>query len=666
MKTPENEYGVPRWALALIMIALAVIAYVPSLPGEFIWDDDAHVIDNAVLRDSSGLADIWVIETEPKLRPNTPQYYPVAFTGLWVMFQFFELDPGGYHWVNLCFHIANALLVWLVFARLRVRWAWLVGALFAVTPMHVETAAWAMEIKNLLSAFFYLLAAYAYLRFDERWNEEKVRGFPKGLYVLALGLFVLALLSKTIACTLPAALILAMLFKRDRIDLRRLMPLMPLLVVGVGLALLTSHFEHHGNINATGPEFEHSYPERLLISTRVLLFYPWKLALPWPMLFCYPRWDIRPGELLQWWSVLLALAVAVGLILSYRKGNRGVALSVAYFAGTLFPALGLIIYYPMLFSFVADHFCYLPSLGILALFAAVVGYVIKGTRVRWIVAGVMLTASTALTAVQAHNFCSAEEFYRHTLAHNPDAWLVQHQLAATLMRRAVQGGAVFDSPEVRADLREARELLERAAELHDTHFMVHVNLASVLFLLGDPRGALPHALRANELREGYPASVAMVGPIYQALGENEKAREWAERAVELDGRDPRSNLLLAQLLIAEGNTTEAVARLRAVFDGAADPAARRGVLNDFGKMLGSLPADRSIAIIDELVRAAGGDPDLLSLKAYLLRRHGCYPEAIALTEELISLARQLGNDPMVASLSRQLEQLRQEQRAAGE
>ncbi len=667
MKTPENEYGVPRWALALILIALAVTAYLPSLPGEFIWDDDAHVIDNAVLRDSSGLADIWTIETEPKLRPNTPQYYPVAFTALWGMFQFFELDPGGYHRVNLIVHIVNALLVWLVFARLRVHWAWLIGALFAVTPMHVETAAWAMEIKNLLSAFFYLLAAYVYLRFDERWSSEESRdagGLPVGLYALALLLFVLALLSKTIACTLPAALILAMLFKRDRIDLRRLAPLLPLFVVGIGLALLTSHFEHHGNVNATGPEFEYSYPDRLLISTRVLLFYPWKLLVPWPMLFCYPRWDIRPGELLQWWSVLAVLGVAVGAILFYRKGNRGLALSIAYFAGTLFPALGLIIYYPMLFSFVADHFCYLPSLGILALFAAVVGYLIRSTRMRWIVAGAMLAVSTALTAVQSYNFRSAEALYRHTLAHNEGAWLVQHQLAATLMRRALQGGAAFDSEEVQADLREARELLERSVELHDTHFMVHVNLASVLFLLGDPRAALPHALRANELEDGYPASVAMVGPIYQALGDDERAREWAERAVKLDANDLRSNLLLAKLLIGEGKTAEAIARLLAAFDGAADPASRRGVLNELGKVLGPLPADRSIAVVDDLVRAAGGDPDLLSLKAYLLRRHGRYPEAIALTEELISLARKLGNDSMVASLTRQLEQLRQAQRAA--
>jgi len=655
--TPENEYGVPRWLLALVLIALAVVAYLPSLPGEFIWDDDAHVTENAVLRDAGGLVDVWTLETEPELRPHTPQYYPVAFSALWVMYQLFGLEPGGYHGVNLGLHIVNALLVWLVFARLRVRWAWLVGALFAVTPMHVETAAWAMEIKNLLSAFFYLLAAYAYLRFDERWSAEgDERRFPAGLYALALGLFVLALLSKTIACTLPAALVLAMLFKRDRLSTRRLLPLAPLFVVGIALALVTSHFEHHGNVNASGPEFVYGYADRLLISTRVLLFYPWKLLVPWPLLFCYPRWAIDPGSVAQWWSVAVVLAVAVGLVLAYRKGNRGVALSVAYFAGTLFPALGLIVYYPMLFSFVADHFCYLPSLGILALFAAIVGYLVKRRRTRWLVAGGMLAVSTALCAVQAHNYRSAETLYRHTLAHNERAWLVEEQLAVLLMKRALHGGAAFDSPEVQANLSEARERLERANELYDGHAVLQANLATVLFLLGDPEGALPHALRAVELPKPYPPAVSMVASIYQALGEKAKAREWAERALATDPNDARSLKLLGQLLAEEGNWRAAVSRLHAAYR-VADPPSRPDALRTLGQAFRAMPESEALPLLDELLRA-GEDPDLLSLKILLLDRYGRYPEAIAATERLLALARRRGATSMIEGLTRQLEELR--------
>lgn len=657
---PENEYGVPRRLLALILIALAVVAYLPSLPGEFIWDDDAHVVENAVLRDASGLVDIWTLETEPELRPHTPQYYPVAFSALWVMYRLFGLEPGGYHGVNLAFHIANALLVWLVFARLRVRWAWLVGALFAVTPMHVETAAWAMEIKNLLSAFFYLLAAYTYLRFDELWNaargEGEARRFPAGLYALAIGLFVLALLSKTIACTLPAALVLAMLFKRDRIGWRRLLPLVPLFVVGIALALVTSHFEHHGNVNATGPEFEYGYADRLLISTRVLLFYPWKLLVPWPLLFCYPRWAIDPGSVAQWWSVLVVLAVAVGLVVAYRRGNRGVALSVAYFAGTLFPALGLIVYYPMLFSFVADHFCYLPSLGILALFAAVVGYLVKSRRARWVVAGGMLAASTALCAVQAHHYRSAEALYRHTLAHNDRAWLVHEQLAVLLMKRALHGGAAFDSPEVQANLAEARERLERANELYDRHAVLQANLATVLFLLGDPEGALPHALRAVELPNSYPPAVSMVGAIYQALGEKAKAREWGERALALNPNDARALKLLGQLLAEEGDWRAAVSHLFASYH-VADPASRPDALRTLGQVFRVMPESEALPLLDELLRA-GEDPDLLTLKILLLDQHGRYAEAIAATEQLLALAREHGAASLVEGLTRQLEELR--------
>jgi len=280
--------GVRRLLLAFAIVLAGAFAYRPSLPGEFIWDDDAHVTENAVLRDPEALRKIWVPAFEPRYAPHTPQYYPLAFTALLLEFRAFGLDPLGYHVVNLMLHLANALLAWAVFARVRMRGAWLVGALFALHPMHVETTAWVMEIKNLLSGSFYLLAALAYLRFDERYAAADRTRFPAGAYALAAMLFLCALLTKSVTCTLPAALVLALLFRRERIDARRLAPLVPLFVLGVALALHTAWLEH-AHVGAEGVEFAFTLPQRVLIASRALLFYPLKLLAPWPHLFVYPR-----------------------------------------------------------------------------------------------------------------------------------------------------------------------------------------------------------------------------------------------------------------------------------------------------------------------------------------------------------------------------------------
>ena len=111
-------------------------------------------------------------------------------------------DPTGYHWVNLLLHVANALLVWLVLARLRVPGAWLAGAIFALHPVQVESVAWITERKNVLMGFFFLLTLLAWIAFVDGRTKR-----PWLFYGLALVLYLLALSAKTTACTLPAAFV---------------------------------------------------------------------------------------------------------------------------------------------------------------------------------------------------------------------------------------------------------------------------------------------------------------------------------------------------------------------------------------------------------------------------------------------------------------------------
>ena len=135
------------WRAVLALLVLTAVAYLPVKDAGFIWDDDDYVTENAVLEDERALRRIWT----PR---ETPQYYPAVFTTFWLERQLFGLDPLGYHVVNVLLHAANALLVWRLFLRLGVPGALLVGALFAVHPVQVESVAWVTERKNVLSGLF--------------------------------------------------------------------------------------------------------------------------------------------------------------------------------------------------------------------------------------------------------------------------------------------------------------------------------------------------------------------------------------------------------------------------------------------------------------------------------------------------------------------------------
>ncbi|MCI0676754.1 MAG: hypothetical protein L0Y42_13380 [Phycisphaerales bacterium] len=372
------------WTLAgaALIVLATVVAYLPAIRGGFIWDDDLYVSANRFLRDLEGLKQIWI-------PTHTPQYYPVVFTSFWIEHHLWQLNPMGYHIVNVVLHALNALLVWRLCTVLKLPGGllagWLIAAVFALHPVHVESVAWITERKNVLSAFFYLTAALAYLRFEslkdvraaptgEDARPTQTKGQPRrtsaadswGWYGLSLLLFVLALLSKSVTCSLPAALILMMLWQRKRLTIPRLAPLAPMLIIGLLLALHTAHIERE-HVGAEGDDFVFSWIDRILIASNALLFYPRQLLWPQQLMFVYPRWQIDPNSVILWMAGAGAIAIGATSLFLYRRGVRGPALALAFYAGTIFPALGFVNMYPMRFSFVADHFQYLASLGIIAL-----------------------------------------------------------------------------------------------------------------------------------------------------------------------------------------------------------------------------------------------------------------------------------------------------------
>ncbi|HUL55182.1 MAG TPA: hypothetical protein VLT83_17395, partial [Opitutaceae bacterium] len=221
------------WRVWALIFGVTLLAYLPALRGGLIWDDEGHVT-RAELQSFDGLRRIWFE------LGATQQYYPVLHTAFWLEHRLWGDSPLGYHLLNVLLHATAACLVVAMVRRLfddepsavarpgrseLAGAAGLAGLIFALHPVCVESVAWISEQKNTLSAAFCLGAALAYLGFDRDRRPSR--------YWVALGLFGLALLSKTVTATLPAALLVVIWWTRGRLSWARdVRPLLPWLALG--------------------------------------------------------------------------------------------------------------------------------------------------------------------------------------------------------------------------------------------------------------------------------------------------------------------------------------------------------------------------------------------------------------------------------------------------
>ncbi|OGP15240.1 MAG: hypothetical protein A2054_00445 [Deltaproteobacteria bacterium GWA2_55_10] len=551
-----------------LLLALAAAAYYPALNAGFIWDDDHYVIRNANLLSPGGLRDIW-------LSTESPQYYPLVFTTFWIEQHIWGLEPAGFHAVNILLHAANAALIWMVCRRLDLKYGYFAALIFALHPVHVESVAWVTERKNVLSGFFYLLSLLAFLSF-----EKKEKAWA---YAASLAFFFAALLSKTVACTLPVAIIIIRWLRDGRIDRNLLLRLVPFFGVGLVMGLVTVWWELN-IVGARGDEWALPVWDRLLLPGRIAFFYAFKLLLPFDLSFIYERWTLDLADLWQWiYPVALFILLAALFILRDKTG-KGALAAVAFFLVTLFPALGFFNVYPFRYSFVADHFQYLASAGLIVLFAESAGRLTEKAgafrNLRFAAAPIII-ALGALAWNQTHIYKDLETLWRDTLSKNPDAFIAHTNLGALLYERGVLDEAVshyqaalrikpdssiehfnlgliyYKSGKAEEALNEFRSAVKSDPE----NVMARVNLGTILTGSGDYDEALVNLSKAVEVAPGYPLARKNIAVLYDKMGKPGMAIEHLEFIVERDPGNPVIRKDLAIMLSKAGRAQDAIAHL---------------------------------------------------------------------------------------------------------
>ncbi len=536
---PSNRRN---WLLGFILVAATILAYQRVWHAGFIWDDDIYVTLNPLLTAPDGLRRIWFSLDSPS------QYFPLAYTTFLFEHALWGLNPAGYHWVNLLLHALNALLVWRLLRALEVPGAWLAAALFALHPVQVESVAWISERKNVLMGFFFLLALLFWTRFLAKESKARWRD-----YAVALFFFALALFSKTTACTMPAALLLILWLIRKPIGLARLLQVLPFLLLGLVMGLVSIWWERHHQ-GTQGQLFAVPFSDRILVASRAVWFYLSKLVWPANLAFSYPRWSISAAHPLDYaWIFVCAVTVALVVVLR-RWTGRSVEVALLFFVATLSPVLGLIMLYTFRYSWVADHYQYLASVGPFALAAA--GFTIVTERFgnRNLLAfglGAALLLSLGLrTWRQGAVYLNEETLWRATIESNPGSWMAQNNLGI----RLVEAGRID----------EAMSHYTQALLLNPEYAEAHYNLGNAFIRLGRLDEARGSYMQAIAIYPEFPAAQTNLAETLARMGQSKESIEHFAIAADMNPKKAVVQSRLGILLAENGRAEEALSHLRTV------------------------------------------------------------------------------------------------------
>ena len=595
------------WVVGIcsVISVAALVCFWPLHRSDFVnFDDPDYVTENRQAQSGIHWTTVqWAFGTR-----RAGNWHPVTWLSHSLDCQLFGLDPGAHHLVNLGFHAANAMLVFLLFRKMTGA-LWrpaLLAALFALHPLHVEAVAWISERKEVLSSFFFMLTVLAYARYAQGRGAPReppispsAEGSRTGLpqprllasfapwYLGALLLFALGLLSKPMLVTTPFVLLLLDYWPLQRIGhdptfrketLTRLFAeKIPFLVLSIASCVVTFQVQQQaGAVKADLSLWERvqnaivSYAEYI-----GRLFWPLKLSVIYP----HPgKWPA--GVVLV--SFLLLVLVTVFVFTTGRK-RKYLVVGWLWFLGTLVPVIGLV---QVGHQSTADRYTYLPLTGLFLMLVWGVRHCVfavadKEATFSYPAAAaacLVLGVCAALTHRQVTYWQDGETLFRQALKATRNNFMAHNHLAmyfsdhgdttAALEQYRISAminpafGETQNNLGVelarKGDLGEALTCFSNAVSIDPRQAAAHNNLGMALSARGQPLEAVAEYEKCLLIEPDNARAHGNLARTLTGLGRLDEAIGHYRQASKLNPADVEAHLNLANVLAQQGNLEEAL------------------------------------------------------------------------------------------------------------
>jgi protein O-mannosyl-transferase len=541
--------------LSALLGALTLAACWPVLLNQFIiLDDPDYVTKNPhVLGGLTWTNLAWAFTTG-----YASNWHPLTWLSHQLDVQLYGLNPAGHHFTSLLFHVANSILLFLLLNRMTAA-LWrsaFVAALFALHPLHAESIAWVAERKDVLSAFFFFLTLWAYLRYVEERREksgERRTGnhaqsladgptlhaprsyLPSSIYyLLSLLFFVLGLMSKPMLVTLPFVLLLLDYWPLQRFQIKNqkskikkiLWEKLPFLALALISCIVTYMVQEQGHSVAGNAPLD----SRVANAINSYWGYLGKAAWPAHLCLYYP---FAPGIELGSWQVLLEglLLGAISVWAVFRlKQNPWFGVGWLWYLGTLVPVIGIV---QVGGQAMADRYTYIPLIGIFIC-------------ITWGAADLLANHSD-----QAPLFEPGKARPKAPILHRSSLLLASAGLLLVVACALTMGRQL-------GYWRTNRTVFEHALAVTKHNAMAHCNLANELALQGEFEQAIPHLRTALQEQPAFGEARLGLGTLLAAQGHLGEAVEQLQEAVRLLPWHTAARNLLGTLLQKQGKGTEAL------------------------------------------------------------------------------------------------------------
>jgi protein O-mannosyl-transferase len=545
----------------LILIS-AFIAFSPCLKNGFVnWDDDRYVTENPVVRDLSldGIKEVFSSF-------YVSNYQPLTMLSYLAEFRAFKLNPYGYHLTSIILHLLNSLLVfWLIYMLSRkISVSLIVAVLFAIHPLHAESVAWVSERKDLLYSFFFLASVIFYCYYLRAGRINK-------FYYFSLSAFILALLSKSMAVTLPAVLILVdyISFRKSVKDRKIILEKAPFFALSFIFGIIAVFSQFLTGAVQEGKSWD--LLSKIAIPGYAIMFYINKILLPVKLSCLYPVFSILKDGFLFFYPVISVSVLLVGVALS-AKYTRKIVFGFLFFLVAILPVLQFISIGDI---FVADRYAYISSTGIFYILAeGVVWLYARKSKYHYLMKVslvVCLTAVAMILVFLSRQRCrvwkDSVSLWSDVLDKYPDVATAHNSRGSEFLLRKDYGKAQSDFVNAlridpgyyeayfnlgslywsRGDYNNAVKLFEKTLQINPGYMKAYDLLAIMHGSAGRHSEVINISRKAIQVKRDHaPAYVYLCGA-YGNLGDYKEAIIWGEKAIALD---PRSGLAYMNLAAA--------------------------------------------------------------------------------------------------------------------